>query len=207
VADACLQIRRWADAGLPSLRLAVNVTADDLGSDGFVDAVVGALSDTALDPSVLELEVAESVVMADGDAAGRNVERLRNLGVHFSIDDYGSGSSGLNRIGTFPVSSLKIDRSFVQVLGPANESARLVSAIVSLARSLGLEAVAEGVETVDQSRILLQRGCTTAQGYLFSPPLAPADVAVLLGRPSPARPDLIGAGSTPPPAPHRTDPA
>jgi diguanylate cyclase (GGDEF)-like protein len=180
VGEACAQVRRWADAGMPLMRVAVNATVRDLGSDRFVDAVVDALAGAGLDPGALELEVAEDVVMADRDTTGHNVDRLRQLGVRFSIDHYGSGSSGLNRIGSFPVSTLKIDQSFVQVLGPADESATLVSAIISLAKSLGIEAVAEGVETVHQSRILLQRGCRTAQGFLFSPPLAPDEVARLL---------------------------
>ncbi|HYA69495.1 MAG TPA: EAL domain-containing protein, partial [Acidimicrobiales bacterium] len=180
VDEACAQIRRWVDAGLPLLRLAVNVTARDLSSDTFVDAVVRALSAADLEPTVLELEVTESVIMADEASTARNVARLRDLGVRFSIDDFGAGSSGLKRIGAFPLSALKIDQSFVQVLGPANESATLVSAILSLAQSLGLEVVAEGVETIHQSRILLQRGCSMAQGFFFSPPLPPAEVAWLL---------------------------
>ena len=206
VNEACAQIRRWANAGLPPLRLAVNVTARDLSSDAFFDAVVGALAAAGLEPTVLELEVAESVVMADQDTTERNVERLRSLGVRFSIDDYGSGSSGLKRIGAFPVSALKIDQSFVQVLGPADESATLVSAILSLAHTLGLEAVAEGVETVDQSRILLQRGCTRAQGFFFSPPLPPAEVARLLEGLSSTGAALPGLGERPP-APGRPEPS
>jgi EAL domain-containing protein (putative c-di-GMP-specific phosphodiesterase class I) len=104
------------------------------------------------------------------------------------------------------VSALKIDQSFVQVLGPADESATLVSAILSLAHTLGLEAVAEGVETVDQSRILLQRGCTRAQGFFFSPPLPPAEVARLLEGLSSTGAALPGLGERPP-APGRPQPS
>ena len=103
--------------------------------------------------------------------AQANIERLRRLGVRFTIDDFGTGNSSLSRIGSFPVSTLKIDQSFVQVLGPDGDNNSLVSAIISMADRLGLDCVAEGVETSLQSRVLLQRGCTTAQGYFFSPPL------------------------------------
>ncbi len=105
-----------------------------------------------------------------------NIDRLRRLGVRFTIDDFGSGNSSLDRIGSFPVSTLKIDQSFVQVLGPDDDDNSLVSAIIAMADRLGLAIVAEGVETSLQSRVLLQRGCNTAQGYYFSPPLPPDDI-------------------------------
>jgi EAL domain-containing protein (putative c-di-GMP-specific phosphodiesterase class I) len=129
---------------------------------------------------MLELEITERVVLDDDGAARQNIEALRTMGVRFSIDDFGTGNSSMNRIGTFPVSTLKIDQSFVQVLGPETDSHALVSAIIAMAQRLGLECVAEGVETSHQSRVLLQRGCTTAQGFFFSPPLLANDVERLL---------------------------
>ncbi len=114
--------------------------------------------------------------------ARATIERLRRLGVRFTIDDFGTGNSSLNRIGAFPVSTLKIDQSFVQVLGPDADNNSLVSAIISMAARLGLDCVAEGVETSVQSRVLLQRGCTTAQGYFFSPPLPAKDIDTHDGR-------------------------
>ena len=180
VGQACHQIRGWAEAGLPTLRIAVNVSSRDLASDDFVMAVEHALTDTGIDPSLLELEITERVVMDEIGVMGRNVERLQALGVRFSIDDFGTGNSALSRIGTFPVSTLKIDQSFVQVLGPEEESSALITAIINLAQSLGVDCVAEGVETSHQSRVLLQRGCTTAQGFFFSPPLLPNDVERML---------------------------
>ena len=110
-----------------------------------------------------------------------NIARLEQLGVRLSVDEADAGNSTLDRVGAFPVSTLKIDRSFVQVLGPRDESAALVSALMSMARDLGVECVAEGVETSHQSRILLQRGCTTAQGFFFSPPLLANDIERLFG--------------------------
>ncbi len=181
VTEACRQIRRWQGEGLPQLRIAANVSTRDLASDDFVEAVHSALAETGIEPSLLELEVTERVVMDDLGVMGRNVGRLQDLGLRFAIDDFGSGNSALSRIGTFPVSTLKIDQSFVQVLGPEGESTALVSAIINLAQSLGIDCVAEGVETSHQSRILLQRGCTTAQGFFFSPPLLPKDVERMLG--------------------------
>jgi EAL domain-containing protein (putative c-di-GMP-specific phosphodiesterase class I) len=138
------------------------------------------LAATGLDAELLELEVTERVVALDNEPLRRNVARLEAAGVRFSVDDFGSGNSSLSRIGTFPVSTLKIDQSFVQVLGPQEDAAAIVSAIVSMAEQLGVECVAEGVETSQQSRVLLQRGCTTAQGFFFSPPLLPGDVERLL---------------------------
>lgn len=197
VAEACRQVQAW---GMPGLRLAVNVSTRDLASDEFVASVTRALVDSGLDPECLEIEVTERVVVDDSGAIATNVERLRRLGVRFSIDDFGTGNSTLTRIGTFPVSTLKIDQSFVQVLGPREESTALVSAIVSMARDLGVDCVAEGVETHQQHRILLQRGCGAAQGFFFSPPL-PADALLeLLQRPpspldgTPGRPSAPSAG-------------
>jgi len=180
VREACRQIQRWHRDGLPLLRLAVNVSTRDLSSSAFIDTVADVLAETGLDPQLLELEVTERVVMDDAGVMRQNVERLESIGVRFSIDDFGRGNSALNRIGTFPVSTLKIDQSFVQVLGPKEESSALVSAIISLARTLGVDCIAEGVETSHQSRVLLQRGCTTAQGFFFSPPLLPGDVERML---------------------------
>jgi diguanylate cyclase (GGDEF)-like protein len=177
VATACRDLAEWR---VPDLRLAVNVSTRDLASSAFVDAVTRSLDDHGIRPDRLEIEVTERVV-DDGDAGlAANVERLRQLGVRFALDDFGSGHSTLGRIGSFPVSTLKIDQSFVQVLGPEDASSSLVSAIVAMARDLGVDCVAEGVETGQQHRVLLQRGCTAAQGFFFSPPLEAAEVLPLL---------------------------
>jgi EAL domain-containing protein (putative c-di-GMP-specific phosphodiesterase class I) len=180
IAETCRQGRRWLDRGLPPLRLSVNLASRDLADPRFFDTVQATLSDTGLDPAVLELEITERVVLDDRGPARETIERLRRLGVRFTIDDFGTGRSSLSRIGSFPVSTIKIDESFIQVLGPDDEKDSLVSAIVSMADRLGLACVAEGVETSLQSRVLLQRGCTTAQGYYFSPPLRPDDVETMV---------------------------
>jgi EAL domain-containing protein (putative c-di-GMP-specific phosphodiesterase class I) len=146
-----------------------------------------ALEETGIDPSLLELEITERVVLDKTGPAKANIERLRRLGVRFTIDDFGTANSSLSRIGSFPVSTLKIDQSFVQVLGPDGDNNSLVAAIVSMADRLGLDCVAEGVETSLQSRLLLQRGCNTAQGYFFSPPLPAEDIERMLAGMSPAQ--------------------
>ncbi len=178
--EACQQVRRWADDGLPPLRLSVNLASRDLANPELFENVRRSLAGSRLDPSLLELEITQRVVLDETGVAPRNIEQLRRLGVRFSIDDFGTGNSSMSRIGTFPVSTLKIDESFVQVLGPEAESSTLVAAIISMAHRLGLDVVAEGVETSNQSRVLLQRGCTTAQGFFFSPPLLPGDVERML---------------------------
>ena len=169
--ETCRQARVWLDEG-PRPAPAVG----EPGVTGPVqprlfDNIHRALMETGIDPSLLELEITERVVLDKTGPARETIERLRRLGVRFTIDDFGTGNSSLNRIGSFPVSTLKIDQSFVQVLGPDADNNSLVSAIISMAARLGLDCVAEGVETSMQSRVLLQRGCTTAQGYYFSPPL------------------------------------
>ncbi len=178
--EACQQVRRWADTGMPPLRLSVNLASLDLANPELFENVRHSLASARLDPSLLELEITQRVVLDETGIAPRNIEQLRRLGVRFSIDDFGTGNSSMSRIGSFPVSTLKIDESFVQVLGPEAESSTLVAAIIAMAHRLGLDVVAEGVETSNQSRVLLQRGCTTAQGFFFSPPLLPGDVERML---------------------------
>ena len=178
--QACRQLRAWLDQGLQPLRLSVNLASRDLSDPELFDNIDRTLTETGIDPSLLELEITERVVLDRFGPAKENIDRLRRLGVRFSIDDFGTGNSSLNRIGSFPVSTLKIDQSFVQVLGPDGENNTLVSAIISMADRLGLACVAEGVETSLQSRMLLQRGCTTAQGYFFSPPLPAEGIEQLM---------------------------
>ncbi len=180
VKETCKQARRWQDIGIPPLQLAINVSTRDLLSQEYVENLLAAVEEHDLNPSLVELELTERVVFDDSSTMRDNVDRLQKAGVRFSIDDFGTGASGLDRFGTFPVSTLKIDRSFVQVLGPDDQSQTIIQAITGMAKDLGMSCVAEGVETSTQSRVLLQRGCTTAQGFFFSPPLMSADVERML---------------------------
>jgi diguanylate cyclase (GGDEF)-like protein len=203
--QACRQLRAWKDHGVGPLRLSVNLASRDLSSPEFFNSVERTLTDTGIDPALLELEITERVVIDKTGPAVENIDRLRKLGVRFTIDNFGSGNSSLDRIGTFPVTTLKIDQSFVQVLGPEDEENSLVTAIIAMANKLGLSCVAEGVETLLQSRVLLERGCTTAQGSYFSPPLPPEGIEAMLSTPAPAEvPDSFGEppnGTTPPSTP------
>jgi diguanylate cyclase (GGDEF)-like protein len=194
LAEACRQMRDWIDRGLETPRLSVNLASRDLSSPDLFENIRRTLEVTGIDPSSLDLEITERVVLDSSGPARDNIERLRRLGVRFTVDDFGLGNSSLSRIGSFPVSTLKIDRSFVQVLGPDGENNALVSAIISMADRLGLDCMAEGVETTLQSRILYQRGCTTAQGYFFSPPLPPTEIERLLAEGSAEEESLVGGG-------------
>jgi EAL domain-containing protein (putative c-di-GMP-specific phosphodiesterase class I) len=184
--EACRQMRRWADEGVTPLRMSVNVSGRDLVHPGFVSSVVMALRDHGVPPEWLELEITERVTSDEDGVMRRAAEQLRQLGVRFSLGDFGAGSASLQQMAAFPVTTLKIDRSFIQLLGPPDELSSLAAAIIDLAEKLGLDCVAEGVETSRQSRVLLQRGCSTAQGFFFSPPLFPNDVKRMLQ--SPMRP-------------------
>ncbi|MGD0880709.1 MAG: EAL domain-containing protein [Acidimicrobiales bacterium] len=204
--QGCRQLRSWQDHDIGPLRLSVNLASRDLSSPDFFDSVERTLRDTGIDPSLLELEITERVVLDRNGPAVGNIDRLRQLGVRFTIDNFGSGNSSLDRIGTFPVSTLKIDQSFVQVLGPEDADNSLVSAIIAMASRLGLSCVAEGVETLLQSRLLLQRGCTTAQGYYFSPPLPPEGIEAMLNSQSPAEvPESFGEPPSDAPPTDRPD--
>jgi len=197
IREAVRQMREWLDEGLPPLRMSVNVSGRDLLHPGFVDTVLSALDESAVDPDALEVEITERVAVDDDGVMRATADRLRQHGVRFSIDDFGTGTSSLQQVAAFPVSTLKIDRSFVQILGPSDELNSLASAIIGMADKLGLECVAEGVENSHQSRVLLQRGCNTAQGFFFSPPLLPGDVRRMLEAPDEPALDPVADSTQP----------
>jgi EAL domain-containing protein (putative c-di-GMP-specific phosphodiesterase class I) len=174
--------QRWRAKGLPVPRVAVNVSAQQLRDPHFVQDVQLALaSQEGLRPS-LELEITESLLMEDIE---RNIERLkmlRDLGVTIAIDDFGTGYSSLNYLARLPMDTLKVDRSFVVGMAQSSESRTIVSTIISLAHSLGLKVVAEGVETEEQLNLLRQLKCDGMQGFLLSRPVASAEIASFLGR-------------------------
>jgi len=177
--EACRQIKEWSDEGV-NLRVAVNVSNRDLRSPTFVDGVLAALADNALEPERLELEVTEQVVDT-GDAVVLTVlERLREIGVRLAIDDFGTGNSGLARLRNFPIQTLKIDKSFVQEVTSAAHHAPLLAAMIGLAHDLGLDVVAEGVETPEQGAFLRKRACDFAQGFYFSRPQTAKEIRALI---------------------------
>nr|WP_240897368.1 EAL domain-containing protein [Kineococcus vitellinus] len=173
---ATAQAARWsAERGEP-VAVAVNLSAVQLASDDIVDVVRAALRDSGLRPSQLTLEVTESLLVEDLEAVSARLAQLRTAGVLVAIDDFGTGYSSLAYLRRLPVDTVKIDRSFISDLALGGSATTLVASIVELARSLGLDVVAEGVETDQQAQVLRELNCTYAQGYLYARP-APAEEA------------------------------
>ncbi|MGK2856299.1 MAG: EAL domain-containing response regulator [Thermoanaerobaculia bacterium] len=179
---ACEQQRAWLDASLPVVTMAVNVSAMQLHQESFVDGLVAILDQTGMDPRSLEVELTEGVLMGHPEAAALILQALREIGVQVAIDDFGTGYSSLSYLRKFPVDSLKIDQSFVRQIGAGGGDSAIVTAIISMARSLKLRVVAEGVETVEQLALLQTLQCDEVQGYYFSKPLPPEEFAKLLTR-------------------------
>jgi diguanylate cyclase (GGDEF)-like protein len=183
--QACTQAKAWASEGLPSIRMAVNLSGRHFqSSDRLLETVRAVLVDTGFDPDLLELEVTEGIAVHEAEETIALLRRVRELGVHFAIDDFGTGYSVLGRLQRFPVDRLKIDRSFVSEIESAHGEAPIVAAMIAMARSLRLKTVAEGVETLEQQTFLRNHGCDTAQGFLFSHPVEPDEIVRLLRTPS-----------------------
>jgi EAL domain-containing protein (putative c-di-GMP-specific phosphodiesterase class I) len=198
---ACARLREWNDAGLPRITVAVNVSVNQMLEDGLVETVRSVLQETGVDPASLELEVTESVVMKDPDAVGRKLQAIADLGVSLSIDDFGTGYSSLGYLKRFPFSALKIDRSFVMDLPEDADDGMIVEAVISLAHSLKMRVIAEGVETEEQREFLVGRGAECMQGFLVSPPVTADAFRALLEQgvvlpplePAVAKPRVSGA--------------
>ncbi len=168
---ACSQNRAWQEAGLPPLRVSSNLSARMFRQAGLPEMVARVLEETGLDPDYLDLELTESSVMDNMEDAAGTLRALRALGVHVSIDDFGTGYSSLNYLKNFPADCLKIDQSFVRDAATRPHDAAIVRAVITMARSLDLKVIAEGVETEEQLRFLRVLGCDEVQGYLLSRPL------------------------------------
>jgi len=177
---ACAQVRAWRDAGLPAVRMAVNLSARAFWRARIVERVTEVLAITGVDPEQLELEVTESMAV-DAVADTRPLFReLEALGVRLAIDDFGTGYSALGRLQGLPFHTLKIDRSFVVGVENPHDEAPIVAAMIAMAHALKLEVVAEGVETEAQQSFLTRNGCDMAQGYLFGRPVNPAEIEAML---------------------------
>ncbi len=168
---ACEQISAWQKDGFLVPRVAVNLSVQQITREGLVDVVKQTLQSTDLEPSRLELEVTESMLMKDPDTSREVLSELKSMGVHFAIDDFGTGYSSLAYLKLLPLDRLKIDRSFVRDIGRDANDESIVRAIIALAKSLGLRTVAEGVEQENQARFLRIEGGGSAQGYLFGRPV------------------------------------
>jgi diguanylate cyclase (GGDEF)-like protein/PAS domain S-box-containing protein len=182
IREACAQARAWQDAGLPVRTMAVNVSATQLLDERFPELVFAILREAGLEPESLELELTESVLMKQAESAAAILQALRERGVKVAVDDLGTGYSSLSYLRKFPIDALKIDRSFVSHISAAGDDTSIVTAVISMARSLKLRVVAEGVETSEQLAFLQTHECDEAQGYLFSRPVPPQIFAKLLRR-------------------------
>ncbi|MGH9199872.1 MAG: putative bifunctional diguanylate cyclase/phosphodiesterase [Vicinamibacterales bacterium] len=178
--EACRQARAWQDAGLRPVPVSVNISAVEFRSKGFLDGVREILRETRLEPHYLELELTERVLMEPGDTTVAVLRALKDLGVQLSVDDFGTGYSSLSYLRKFPIDSLKLDQSFVHEISNDSEGAPIVTAVISMGKSLNYRVVAEGVETVEQLVFLQAQLCAEGQGYLFSPPLAALELAGFL---------------------------
>ena len=185
---ACEQAKQWQDAWVPPPTIAVNISARQFRESGFIDMVRRVLVETGLLPQCLELEVTESVVMKDVDETIRRLHELKQFGVRISIDDFGTGYSSLSYLKRFPIDKLKIDQSFVREVVTNGDDAAIVDAIISLAHSLRLKVIAEGVETAEQRQFLLEHGCEEAQGYHFARPMPGSEATRFIEEHSTAQP-------------------
>jgi diguanylate cyclase (GGDEF)-like protein/PAS domain S-box-containing protein len=178
--EACKQARAWLDAGLPLGSVAVNISSMEFREDHFLENVFTTLSETGLDPRFLELELTESVLMKRVESAASVLKTLRTRGVQIAVDDFGTGYSSLSYLRKFPIDALKIDQSFVRQITSAPDDSTIVTAVISMGRSLKLRVVAEGVETQEELEFLRARLCDEAQGFHFSRPVPPEQFAILL---------------------------
>uniref|UniRef100_C5D169 Diguanylate cyclase/phosphodiesterase with extracellular sensor n=1 Tax=Variovorax paradoxus (strain S110) TaxID=543728 RepID=C5D169_VARPS len=177
---ACFQNKAWQDAGLPPFIVSVNVSARQFRERTLIAQVALALRDSGLEPRLLELELTESLVMEDLDKALQSMKALRAMGVQLSIDDFGTGYSSLSALKRFPIARLKIDQSFVRDIPGDEEDKAIAKTIIALGHELNLKVIAEGVETEQQLEFLRAHGCDEMQGYLFSRPVPPAELAALV---------------------------
>jgi diguanylate cyclase (GGDEF)-like protein len=177
---ACLQLKQWDDEGRQPLRMSVNLSARQLTEDGFVAMVLDTVESTGIDARMLELELTESMLMDAGEAFIAKLDALRAAGVMLAIDDFGTGYSSMSYLKRFPINTIKIDRSFVHDLPNNAQDKAITKAIISMAHSLHMQVVAEGIETGDQQALLSASGCDSGQGYLYSRPVIAADIGALL---------------------------
>jgi diguanylate cyclase (GGDEF)-like protein len=183
--EACRQLRAWHVAGFSHLRMAVNLSAQQFREKNLLQVVRDALANAQLEPRFLELELTETAVMQDAEHSAAVLQSLSDLGVRISVDDFGTGYSSLSYLQRFPLNKVKIDRSFVREIAHKHGDSEIVRAIISLAHSLRLAVIAEGVETPEQLDFLDRIGCDQYQGYLCSPPVPAAQLVELVKRNTP----------------------
>ncbi len=178
--EACAQAHAWQDAGLPPLRMGVNLSARQFRQPDLAGTVRRILDETGFDPKRLDIELTESTLVQNPEAAAEILTGLETLGVQISIDDFGTGYSSLSYLKRLPIDILKIDQSFVRDIATDPDDAAIVIAIITLARALGIQTIAEGVETREQAQFLRKHGCEAMQGFYFSKPIEADALAALL---------------------------
>ena len=182
VEEVCRQLASWSRSGSRPVPVSINISTHQFRSGDLDRIVSDALRRHRLRADLIEIEITEGVLMDDQDGPLAHMERLHKLGVRIAVDDFGTGYSSLSYLKRFPIDTVKIDRSFISELSEGSEDAAISTAIISLAHSLDLDVVAEGVETREQLDILIDLGCDAAQGFLFSKPVSAAAAEVLTRR-------------------------
>jgi EAL domain-containing protein (putative c-di-GMP-specific phosphodiesterase class I) len=182
VREACRQVKAWQVEGLPSLVVAVNLSGRDFQNIALASKVSGLVREAGLDPSLVEIEITESVAMHDFQKTLHILQGLRAEGMRVAIDDFGTGYSSLAYLKRFPIQTLKIDRAFIKDMMDDPQDRAIVNAIIVMAHAMNMEVLAEGVERPDQLEYLLEKGCDRAQGYHFGKPVPAEEFRAMLLR-------------------------
>jgi EAL domain-containing protein (putative c-di-GMP-specific phosphodiesterase class I) len=182
---ACQQLRTWQDAGLPTMRIAINISAAELRDGGFVSGVRAVLEETGVAPHHLQLELTETFLMQDSTATAAVLHALRQLGVKLALDDFGTGYSSLSHLKRFPIDTLKIDQAFVRDIASNVSDGVIVGLLISMGRRLNMRVIAEGVETAAELAALLKHGCTEGQGHYFGKAMEATELGRLHTRTAP----------------------
>jgi len=190
--EACQQVMKWHREGLGIIPVAVNLSARQFKDKHLLEAITGVLDETGLEPSMLEIELTESLVMDDVENNVTVLKKMKEIGLSISIDDFGTGYSSLAYLRKLPVDTIKIDRAFVSELTTNQNDEEIVSTIISMAQNLNLKIIAEGVETLDQINFLLRKGCNEGQGYYFSKPMSGKNLNSVIEKAQAARFPEIG---------------
>jgi EAL domain-containing protein (putative c-di-GMP-specific phosphodiesterase class I) len=177
---ACRQNKAWQDEGIPPVRMAVNLSAKQFDQHHLDEVIAATIMETSLDPQWLEVEITESAIMKNPELSINLLCKLKEMGISLAIDDFGTGYSSLSNLKRFPISRLKIDRSFVRDITSNPDDAAIAEIIIAMAHTLKLDVIAEGVETRAQMEFLSFHDCSEMQGYLFSRPVRPEEFVLLL---------------------------
>jgi EAL domain-containing protein (putative c-di-GMP-specific phosphodiesterase class I) len=177
---ACAQVRKWQDEGIPAVSIAINVSTVQFCQGDFCELIRRVLNETGLDPHYLELELTESIFLVDADVTLPEIQKLEAMVLTLAIDDFGTGYCNFNYLRQFKISKLKIDRSFIRDIAVNSDNVAITTAIISMAKSLSIKVLAEGVEDEAQMSFLRAHQCDEIQGYYFSKPLAVDKIAAKL---------------------------